>query len=431
MNSRNLKWLYRELPVLVNKEIISQQNADRIKQYYGQVSEAGKKKAFLVVCSVLGALLIGLGIISLIAHNWELLSRPVRAVLSLVPLVIGIVLTGRAIIKEPPSQGFWEAAATFLTLMVGASISLICQTYNIPGDPRSFVLTWMLLSVPLVYLAGVTIPALIYIIGITSWAGAYIGDNAALSLCYWPLMAVVAPHFISILKQKGFVVRANLFSSILALSLALYTASFMIWFMPHLWMVYLSLLFASMYLIGTRRFPAISHDWQIPFRRIGELGVIVVSLILTYRGAWSMIPYWDSRDMKPFEFQGGILLVIIYSIVTLLLVIEAIKEKRFGNVLIGIAPVAAVAGFSFSSAAMVLYNIYFLIFSLERVRSGFRENKVRAVNTGLLLLILVVMLRFFDSGINLVLKGLVLILLGAGFLVVNMVVIRRKGGVNE
>ncbi|MFH1094457.1 MAG: DUF2157 domain-containing protein [Candidatus Omnitrophota bacterium] len=431
MSSRNLRWLYQELPVLVNKDIISQQNAERIKQYYGKTSEAGKKKTFLIVCSVLGALLIGLGIISLIAYNWEQLSRPLRAALSLAPLAIGIVLTGWALVKEHATQGFREATATFLTLMVGASISLISQTYNISGELQSFILIWMMLSVPLVYLVTVTVPAIIYVIGITSWAIGQIWNNTALSFCYWPLIAVVVPHFIFIIRQESFAVRAKLLSSFLALSLALFTSLLLVWLSPQLWMIYLSLLFASMYLVGTHRFPAINRNWQEPFRSLGDLGVIVISLILTYRWPWSRVNAWEARGVQIFGVQGGLLLVIIFAIVTLLLVIEAIKEKRFSNALIGSAPMVAVIGFSFPSAAMALYNVYFFIFGLDRILSGFRENKLRIVNEGLLLLALVIAVRFFDSEISLVLKGLVLIMLGAGFLVTNMILIRRKGGTNE
>ncbi len=431
MSSRNLKWLYQELPVLVNKEIITQQNAERIKQYYGETSEAGKKKTFLIVCSVLGALLIGLGVISLIAHNWEYLSRPLRAALSLAPLAIGIVLTGWALVKEHATQGFREATATFLTLMVGASISLISQTYNISGELQSFILTWMMLSVPLVYLVTVTVPAIIYVIGITSWAIGQIWNNTALSFYYWPLIAVVVPHFIFIIRQEGFAVRAKLLSSFLALSLALFTSLLLVWLSPQLWMIYLSLLFASMYLVGTHRFPAINRNWQEPFRRVGDLGVIVVSLILTYRWSWSTTSQWWAGRVQTFDVQRGLLLVMIFSVIALLLIIEAIKEKRFSNALIGSAPVVAVIGFSFPSAAMALYNVYFFIFSLDRILSGFRENKLRIVNEGLLLLALLIAVRFFDSEINLVLKGLVLIVLGAGFLVTNMMLIRRKGGANE
>jgi len=57
--------------------------------------------------------------------------------------------------------------------MVGAAIALVSQTYNISGDRADFILTWMLLIVPLVYLMAATIPAVIYVAGISTWSCYY------------------------------------------------------------------------------------------------------------------------------------------------------------------------------------------------------------------------------------------------------------------
>ncbi|MCX5707964.1 MAG: DUF2157 domain-containing protein [Candidatus Omnitrophica bacterium] len=430
MNGRNLKWLYQELPILVGKGIISQENAGRIKDYYGQLSERGKKNTFLIISSVVGSLLIGLGIISLIAHNWDQFSRSTRTVLSLAPVVIGILLTGWALAKDRASDQLKESTTAFLTLMIGASISLICQTYNISGSWQSFVLTWMLLSLPLVYLAAVTVPGIIYVIGITCWAIGHIWGDTGLALYYWPLIAVIAPHFIYILKRDSFKVRLNLLSVFLAISTALFTSLLLGNILPHLWMISLPIIFAAMYLAGTHRFFSAIRDWQKPFYYIGELGVVVLLIILSYRWPWSNMDWMFFRRDSEYALWGYLLLLIGIAKVLFFLV-SAVKEKRLSDVLLGAAPIVAIAAFSFRAAAMILCNIYFLVYCLERIQSGVRTNKLRILNEGLLLLALLIALRFFDSDINLVIKGLVLIFLGIGFLAANTLFIRRRGGANE
>jgi hypothetical protein len=111
--------------------------------------------------------------------------------------------------------------------------------------------------------------------------------------------------------------------------------------------------------------------------------------------------------------------------------IPAVKEKRTSDVMLGAVPVVAIAAFSLKPAAMVLCNIYFLVYCLLRIQLGVKTNKLRILNEGLLFLALLIALRFFDSEINLVIKGLVLIFLGIGFLTVNVLFARRKGGANE
>ncbi|MFZ2603814.1 MAG: DUF2157 domain-containing protein, partial [Candidatus Omnitrophota bacterium] len=92
MNKKAVQWLYQELPDLVSKGILQQEAADKLRNHYEKIKSADKNWFVLILCGVLGALLIGLGIILLLAHNWEELSRPMRAVLSLLPLVIGQAL---------------------------------------------------------------------------------------------------------------------------------------------------------------------------------------------------------------------------------------------------------------------------------------------------------------------------------------------------
>jgi len=137
-----------------------------------------------------------------------------------------------------------------------------------------------------------------------------------------------------------------------------------------------------------------------------------------------------SRSESEFVLWGYFLL-IIGTAKALFFLIPAAKEKRFGDMLLGAAPLAAIVAYSFRGAAMILCNVYFLVYCLERIQSGVRTNKLRILNEGLLLLALLIALRFFDSDINLVIKGLVLIFLGIGFLSANTLFIRRRGGSNE
>jgi len=50
------------------------------------------------------------------------------------------------------------------------------------------------------------------------------------------------------------------------------------------------------------------------------------------------------------------------------------------------------------------------------------------VNTGMLMLAILIIARFFDSEISFVIKGLVFIAVGIGFLVTNIVLVRQKRG---
>ena len=99
-----------------------------------------------------GALLIGTGIIVILAHNWTQLSRPVRALLSFVPLLTGQALCAWTLLRKRQSLAWREGSTTFLTLAIGASLALISQTYQISGSFSRLLLAWTLLALPLAYL---------------------------------------------------------------------------------------------------------------------------------------------------------------------------------------------------------------------------------------------------------------------------------------
>ncbi|MBO4759179.1 MAG: hypothetical protein J5505_03885 [Spirochaetaceae bacterium] len=87
MNTYFVDWLLKELPVLIEKNVISNETAEKISQYYEEqknLEEADRKlqqlkqkeeerlrlsKRLPVILTVLASLLIAGGIISLIAYN--------------------------------------------------------------------------------------------------------------------------------------------------------------------------------------------------------------------------------------------------------------------------------------------------------------------------------------------------------------------------
>lgn len=77
---------------------------------------------------------------------------------------------------------------------------------------------------------------------------------------------------------------------------------------------------------------------------------------------------------------------------------------------------------------LFIFNVYLLVLSISRILIGVRSNNLGSLNIGMLILAALIIARFFDSDINFVVKGLVFIMVGIGFLVSNLVLIRKKGG---
>ena len=106
-----------------------------------------------MVLSLFAALCVGAGVIALFAANWASLSRPLRVVLSLTPLVLSQAALFFACWRRPASTVWREGSALLVTLSVGAAIGLIAQTYHVEENLPAFLRVWLLLTLPLVYVA--------------------------------------------------------------------------------------------------------------------------------------------------------------------------------------------------------------------------------------------------------------------------------------
>ncbi len=434
MNKKAVQWLYQELPDLVSKDIITQSAANNLKGHYGDVKSVDKKWFVIILCSVLGALLIGLGIILLLGHNWEEWSRPVRTVLSLLPLMIGQALAFWVVLKRPESQALKEGTATFLSLMVGASIALISQTYNIPNDTPVFILTWMLLIVPLAYFMGATIPAAIYVAGVAAWSG-HFWNEPLTAFLFWPLFAVVIPHFIWSLRQEKYIIRSTILALVMAIGSCV-GAGFTLGRTWHgSWIVIDSSIITLFYLLGAWEFRGVSTNWQRPFQTLGGIGIFILMFMFTFRFPWESIShryYYPSNEVSSWTAIPDHMLTFALVASVMLLFFQFAKRQDWMRTLFGALPLLALFGYAVGGSAavfpMFLFNIFLLAVSVYRLMTGIRANNLSVINTGMVMLSALVLARFFDSEINFIIKGLVFILIGIGFLATNVVILRRKGG---
>jgi uncharacterized membrane protein len=113
----------------------------------------------------------------------------------------------------------------------------------------------------------------------------------------------------------------------------------------------------------------------------------------------------------------------------MLLFYDNVKRKNVNVALSGGLPLLAIlaylSGDQTGLLPMLIFNLYLLVLSIYRISSGFRSANLGSINTGMLMLAVLIMARFFDSGISFVVKGLAFIIIGTGFLAVNLRLARR------
>ena len=443
MKNKHLQWLHAELPGLVRDGIVPADVAEKLQQHYGPSPVHGGKKLALLIFGILGAALIGSGVILLVAHNWDDWSRPVRTALAFVPLVAAIGLAGWVLNFRPTSAPWCEGAATVWALTIGAAISLVAQIYQIHGDPARFCLTWILLGLPIVYILRSSVVASLYFIGATTWVGcAFLPVHRATNLFYWGLLALAMPHLAGVWWTHRYGWRPTLISWVLAICLCIGTGLSLAGALPGVWVVAYTGLLALLYLAGRRWCPKAPTLWQRPWQTIGAAGLGIVALVLTYRWPWQEIySHWQSRYQVwisgPVLIAGNLLaaLLAIAALVALARELPRVSWPDLDWMIIGLAPVCGVAGYAMAAThesyefSQVLFNVYLFGLGLGALVAGIRGNKLGSVNAGLLALSASIVARFFDSDLSFLMRGLAFILIGSGFLATNVVLLRRKGPV--
>ncbi|MFI5150208.1 MAG: DUF2157 domain-containing protein [Bacteroidia bacterium] len=433
-DSREVRWLRNELPLLVEKEVISPETSSRLAAYYESQDEKQGHTIFFLVSAILGSLLIGGGIIMLFAHNWDDLSRSQRTFLSFTPLIIAQCIFGYAFFKKRDSVAWTEGSAAFLFLMIASTIALISQTYNLGGQLDHFVLTWMLLGIPLIYLVNSSLITILYMAGIAWWAmlsDVVYESNAA--AFYWVLLAAVIPHLIANIKSGKPQVRSNLLGWVFALSLL----TSINWAMPAsgTWYEYMlrSTLYAVLYMAGRAIYPNGTTIWARPFQTTALAALSVSLLTRTYN--WSVFSRhswrYEQGEAQPWVLQvASVILCLLFVAAFVYLLYRHRKNKTALNYYVVVYPVLALTGtllyqIKLGEVSTILFNLYVLALGIHYLRCGIRMNILSLVNAGMFLLSALIVERFFDSNLDFIIKGLAFILVGSGFLIVNFTLVRK------
>ena len=455
INRRAVRWLRGQLPDLVAAGVISSDNAAAIERHYGS-SEPRSNFGFVILATV-GAALVGAGIILLIAHNWDDLSRPARTGIAFTPLLVALGFVGFVLMQRNQSRPWREAVAICDFAAVAASISLISQTYQIQGSFSEFMRIWLLLCIPIIYLLRASVGAAVYIVGTIAWLfsrefGVFV--RTPNPMFYWFLLLLIFPYFLfRFFENRGSRETAAL-AIVITISVVFgvgFTADFA---KSDLGAVAFAGLFTAIYLCGVKFFPR-PHERLHVIALLGGIGIGVTAIVLTFESSWHMSRefFWGERTLPANVALGLEFLLPILAIA--LAVFDLWRRRTQFSVSAAIFPIVIAVAWgvanlcdnststptnalsifphwvatrcSFAAAAII--NCYALWLGIEILVRGIRANSVARANFGLLLIAVLALSRFFDSELSFVTRGLGFIFVGAGFLVANILMFKKRTAV--
>ncbi|QJW45623.1 DUF2157 domain-containing protein [bacterium BFN5] len=427
MNKKAVDWLYRELPDLIQKGIVTPEIAEQLKKHYGPAETTTGTRTFLMIFGVIGVVLVGLGIILILAHNWAALTKLTRLFISVGLLIVAQIASGVTLARKRDSQVWLESTATLQFLMVGASIALVGQTYHLADDTDTFIRTWMLLALPLIYLMNSRFVAVLYVVGVTFWASS--SANSPENQLVWLFLILVAPYYWHLIRKDRYSNTTFIACWILNICLYISFAAAFSRTIDQLGPLLYSALFTINYLGGVFWFNDDKLRWQMPFKIIGLAGNTVLIFMLTFNDIWRHL----ELGTQAISVTEGVLVLL-----SLILVIAGnmlyIRKTGWTNIQYSLAPLIIGSAYILKLynesgvIATILLNCFLLVISISTFVTGVRKHKLGLVNIGMALLAALIIARFLDMNFSFVIRGLVFVLLGAAFLGTNLLMVRRKSG---
>lgn len=419
MNQSHYEWLKSQIPILIDKKIISSDTAQNILKHYDIEQEENDDK-FNRIVTFIGVIFIGLGLLLVLAYNWDNLTRASRLSIAVGLLFISQIAMFLGIVYNKLTNTYKESLAAFQSLMIGASISLVGQNYEIALHLDTVLLIWMFLILPLAYLTRTVSPAILYSILNMIWLIDNFSTPQAISV--WLFIILLIPiyrHF-----DKNMIISSPPLAWLIVInSLAAFILTFEKYF-SDLMMQCLTLFFCFLFVIGSHLEVKTAVSRR-PLTTIGVFGLITSCYSLIFSICWQNVPQNFTNPVWS--------IILILSILSL-----GFSYKLFqvsSNLLtklllaspIIIITACLLAVFTMQEIYSVsLASIYLLAIGLLLMEKGFRQANSALLNMGMLLVSFLVTAKFFDSTISFWNRGIAFIIIGFIFILINFQMIRQK-----
>jgi len=425
MGSSEIRWLHRALPDLVRRGVLTEESAAALRRHYPQPPATAARSIALVVFSSLGALLVGGGVILILAHNWELLTRPARAGIAIAVLLAAQGIGAFVLARRPGSIPWREGAGGGVVLGLVACIALVSQTYNLGGEMPEFLRTVILLGLPVVYLLDSSLAAALVFVGMTMFLMNF--DRGSVpQWWFWIFVAAFLPYLFRIARRGDrdwslLAAAVSLGGPLGIISLGARNQS------AAIWTVCLSSLLAAYWAIGSRG----EQRWRKPFLAMGGVGGAIFMIILTFEEPWRGLREFslESHDAPTVWISLGAC-VAAGTLAAAQALAEA-KASRWHMALPGALVVPAAASWALAlgfgpAPAQIVMNLYLLASGVLFIATGLRTIHLGTINFGLLLVSSLAFARFVDADISFLARGIGFIVIGLAFFAVNAFVLSRK-----
>ena len=421
------------------------------KRYQFNHLDTAASSRFVMILMGLGSILLGLGVITFVAANWQNWSKEIKVIL-LLSLFIAVNTFGFYLWKQPSDafqiggrkQRLGEGLLLFGALILGANIALMGQIFHQSGSTYELFLVW-----------GIGVLVMSYSLQLTSLGflglllygmGYWTGNSDLFSIQEFSLLRLILEHT-PLIAGIGLISLAYrcqsrvLFVMTLLILIPALQVSIIPLFnsdLPQGLLFAIFVIFTPALLWGydDTLWPQIdSRRFQPASRTLSIILLAVLFYISSFNGIWNNLSPTDSNDLIPISNFVLIDFVIFLGILLLewfqLVKPSAIHPNKWGldSITSVIAGFLGLTGFIYfwhlqiyqiPEIATFLFNVQMFLLAAGLIRIGLAQTQRFAFWGGMILLVSQIMTRTFEYNTELILKAFVLTLCGVGVIVAGL-----------
>ena len=410
MNAKFRAALRNELTIWTQDGIVSEEAAGRLSKDYqlGHLREESSRQLSAVIF-ILGGLLLGGGLISFVAANWEYISTPVKLAL-LFSLMLGFHITGYWLWRAGNWRRLGHALIFCGCLVFGANIGLIAQIFHISGEWYGAFGAWAIGSLVMAWAIRSWIIGALALCTSFLWFFGFQQDHERAALLYPLALAAFLIPLAWAVRSRVLYAGTLLAIAITTAVLANYDGS------PR--QVLLSMAASGLFIW------TLGELHRVTGRR-GEFADVTAGLGLSFLAMtayiWSFHDIWDLsgsyRDAPPgpaFLFVLLPVLLLVLSIAASLLLLRKEREARrqliigvliAGALLCGSSLLANAGAPYRNSLLTIAVNVAALLVAAVAIGTSLIEERRVIFWLGTLYVVLLILSRFLEYETSLLLKS--------------------------
>ncbi len=386
----------------------------------------------IIVFSILGALLVGVGVVLIFVTFWQEMSMFWKGAMSFIPLLAGQGAGVFVLLKKKDQIPWCEGGSVLWSAGIGATLTLIYNIFDLSINWQDILMLIALSALPIILLLKSVSPLIFYYAFSITW-GISFWDNKAIPryayiIVTYVLIAIGCAFSAYMLKTEKKSHRSvySMWISVIAVAVSATMTGLGLGDCVPLCIVGLGSVAICLYILSFK-----DGDMAMPYK---IPGLLIISLCMFIASTMFLFDGFEPEMPQKIFVAACVIAITVSAAYTKLKNADGAALAFLALSILSMGVYTAMA-FNFErhswneselSPYFIIIKIIALAANIVMMISGGRERKLIPINIGFVGVAALVMLTVAQSGLSLLGNGFILLVFGGVLLTINFKLARAK-----